>query len=130
MRVAKEFTFDDEDVTSWCQQADDHNGIHLNDAAVEGNPFFDERIVPGMMLLDKVSGLITQWSEAQDGDNTPVISRMSNIVFEEPVYLDEEITILVEEEGAEENMHILRFAVTDSVTVEPRMEGFVTIYLV
>lgn len=131
MRVAKEFSFSEDEVTKWCAQAEDHNGLHLNESVVADNDFFDERVVPGMMLLDKVSGLITQWSEAQNADGTPVISRMSNIVFDEPVYFDEEITFSVEAEteDSEEDLYVVRFEVTDSVAAEPRASGYVTVYL-
>jgi len=129
MRVSKQFTFDEDEVREWCNKAGDSNDIHLNEDALSDNPFFDERVVPGMMLLDKVSGLITQWSETQGDDVTPVISRMSNTVFHEPVYFDEEIQVAIEQEDAEDDMRILRFEVTDSVAAEPRTQGYVTVYL-
>jgi len=129
MRVARETSFTEEDVKGWCQKSGDHNPLHLNEDEAADSKFFDERVVPGMMLLDQVSGLITQWSETQDGDGTPVISRMSNVVFDEPVYFDEEIQVAIEQEEQEEAMRILQFEVTDSVAAEPRMQGYVTVYL-
>lgn len=128
MRVSKQLSFSEDEVQEWCEKAGDSNEIHLNEDALSDNPFFDERVVPGMMLLDKVSGLITQWSKTQD-DVTPVISRMSNTIFHEPVYFDEEVQVAIEQEDAEDDMRILRFEVTDSVAAEPRMQGHVTVYL-
>lgn len=129
MRVSKQFSFDEDEVREWCEQAGDDNELHLDEDEIKDNPFFDERVVPGMMLLDRVSGLITQWSDTQDSDATPVISRMSHVVFDEPVYFDEEIQVAIEQEEQEETMRILRFEITNSVEAEPRVQGHITVYL-
>lgn len=129
MMVQKEFSFSEEGVREWCEQADDSNQLHLSEETASEHELFDERVVPGMMLLDKVSGLITVWGEATDSSATPVLSRVSSTVFNKPVYFDETVGITIEEKESQEDMYILRFEVTDSVAAEPRVQGFVTVYL-
>jgi len=130
MRVSKQVSFNEEEIREWCERSGEDNEIHLDEESIDGNQFFDERVVPGMMLLDQVSGVITKWSRVQYNDVTPVVSRMSSVIFDEPVYFNEEVQVAVEqeEEGAEE-MYILRFEITDSVAADPRIQGYATVYL-
>lgn len=129
MTVAREFSFSEAEVREWCRAAGDHNQLHLNEVAVSEMPLFEKRVVPAMMLLDKVSGLITQWGEVEDSDATPVISKMDDITFYQPVYFDEDVQIRLEK-VAEDDRISLQFTVADSIAAEPRADGTVEILLI
>lgn len=109
MKVARTYTFTESEVTDWCEKSDDHNPLHLNEQAAADSDLFDERVVPGILVLDKVSGLITTWSEAKDG--TPVLGGVSGVRFEEPIYFDEDVTIELWEWGSEGDEYVLQFEV-------------------
>lgn len=99
-RVLKEYTFTELDVRKWCEQADDSNELHLGEQAAKDSPF-SERIVPGMMLLDKVSGRITQYGDAFEPDSTVILAGVVAARFREPVLFDE--TVVVSAEKVEED---------------------------
>jgi acyl dehydratase len=128
VRVEKDISASAAMVEDWCNRVDDTNPLHLDEEAASDSEFFDERIVPGILLLDEVSGLITQWAATKEG--TAVISRLSSISFDEPVYLDETVQIAVEDEQAlDDGAYILSFEVTDSQSTDPRAYGSATVYL-
>lgn len=127
MRVSKEFSFSEDDVRAWCEESGDHNPLHLDAQAAEEHALFGQRVVPGMMLLDRVSGLITQWAETQQG--TPVLSRLSGVSFDQPVHFDQTVQISVEQEEQEDDAVILAFEVKNGEIAEPRASGHATVYL-
>lgn len=124
MRVARDFSFSESEVRSWCEQAGENNPLYIDAQAAQSHPLFEERVVPGMMLLDRVSGVITQWSETRDG--LPVLSQMANVDFKEPVPFDHEVEISVEEEKCDREKCLLYFEVSDSDEVFAH--GLVTVY--
>lgn len=126
MRVSKDFSFSSDEVREWCQESGDSNPLHLDASVVEESEYFEERVVPGMMLLDKVSGLITEWAQTKEG--TPVISRMGGISFDMPVHIDESVEIEISESEEQDGSYVLKFAV-GAPAAEPRAQGFVTVYL-
>lgn len=109
MTVTNSVFFTEDDVEDWCIESGDSNPLHLDEEAAENHALFDERIVPGMMLLDQVSGLITQWSEKEGG--TPVLSRVSGVKFKEPVPLHKWVDVSVEVDDVEDGVYILFFEV-------------------
>lgn len=111
MKVARHFTFSEDEVRAWCQQANDHNPLHLDQQAAEDHPIFEERIVPGMMMLDKVSGLLTQWGETKDGD--VILRNIKNVTFHEAVPLDHEVTITLDEARDVGDEYLLHFFIED-----------------
>lgn len=128
MKVSKKYTLNETHVEEWCKQSGDSNILHLDEDKAAETPFFDGRIVPGMMLLDRVSGLITEWSETKDG--TPILSRLSGVSFDSPVYLGETIEVAIEEAENDDETYILRFEVVDPDTpADPKTEGLVTVYM-
>lgn len=128
MRVSKDYTFNEAHVEEWCEQSGDSNILHLDEQKAAETEFFDGRIVPGMMLLDRVSGLITEWSQTKDG--TPILSRLSGVSFDAPVYLGETVEISIEEAEIDGETHILRFEVVNAdAPADPKTEGFVTVYM-
>lgn len=90
--VSSTYTFDAESVEEWCEQAGDSNEIHLDEDAASSSEF-GERIVPGMMILDKVSGLLEQLGT---DDETVVIHTIVGVRFRDPISLDEPVEIGVE----------------------------------
>lgn len=76
-------------VRDWCRQAGDHNQYHLDDQAASSTELFDGAIVPGMLMLDSVSGLVTQWGETIDADGYPILLSVENVSFERPVPVGE-----------------------------------------
>lgn len=126
MTVSKSIFFTEDDVREWCREAGDSNPLHLDAEVAQDHPYFEERIVPGMMLLDQVSGLITQWSETREG--TPVLSRVTGVNFTNPVPFDEWVTVSVEvEEDASDDAFILFFEVSDDDT--SYVHGTATVHL-
>lgn len=125
MTVTNSVFFTEDDVESWCNDSGDSNPLHLDEEAAENHALFDERVVPGMMLLDKVSGVITDWSESEEG--TPVLTRISGVKFKEPVTLHKWVDVSVGVHGTEGDAHILFFQVEDDDT--SFVHGYATVYL-
>jgi acyl dehydratase len=76
----KEYRFRSDEVEEWR-----HNN------SVAGEEMFGEDTVPGMMLLDKLNGLVTE--ELGDDDQEVVLSGITAARFRDPVYIDEYVTI-------------------------------------
>lgn len=90
--MSREVTFSAEDVQEWCDRADDPNPLHTDaEAAAEGT--FGQRVVPGLMLMDYVSGMLTNLG---DEDETVILSGITAARFRDPILLDETVTISVE----------------------------------
>lgn len=128
MKVTKTYSISEEQVQDWCNESGDSNPLHLDSEAAADSDPFDAQIVPGVMLLDRVSGLITEWSQTKEG--TPVLSRMSGISFDAPVYIDQEIDISIEEVESDDDGGILEYTVDDDGMEKPLMNGYTTIYLI
>lgn len=69
--------FDEDDVFKWKQSSGDWNEL------------YDQGYVPGMMLLDHVSSMV---SELGDEDETVILSGVTAARFRDPVMVDEEVT--------------------------------------
>jgi len=93
-------TFDEHDVQEWCDQANDSNSIHLS-AEEASESVFGERVVPGMMILDQVSGLVEQYGATRGG--TAVLTDIVAVRFRDPIPFDEDVTIRVSDEPSEES---------------------------
>jgi len=90
--MSREVTFSAEDVQEWCERVDDPNLLHTDaEAAAEGT--FGQRVVPGLMLMDYVSGMLTNLG----GENeTVILAGITAARFRDPILLDETVTISVE----------------------------------
>lgn len=88
----KKVTITEQDVQEWCKRNDDDNPLHTDADAAESGPF-GQRVVPGMMLLDHVSGLL---SGLADEDEDVVLAGVTAARFRDPVLLGETVTISVE----------------------------------
>lgn len=89
--------FFEDDVEAWCQYSHDFNPIHIDVEKAEGSTF-GQRVVPGMMVMDQLSGMLT----ALGGDEQEVIlAGITAARFRDPVLFDEpiEYTIEVDEVG-------------------------------
>jgi acyl dehydratase len=95
--ASKTFIFGKEDVRIWCKRSGDQNRLHLAEAAVNDTELFTGSgvIVPGAMLLDKVSGLLTKWSDEADKSGSPILCGFEDIKFSRPLYTNEQIQITV-----------------------------------
>lgn len=90
--MSREVTFSAEDVQEWCERVDDPNPLHTDaEAAAEGT--FGQRVVPGLMLMDYVSGMLTNLG---DEDETVILAGITAARFRDPILLDETVTISVE----------------------------------
>jgi len=87
---AVEFTA--EQVEEWCEQNADPNPIHTDEEAAEDSTF-GQRVVPGMMLMDQLSGMLTALG---DDDEEVILSGITAARFRDPVLLDETVTFTVE----------------------------------
>lgn len=114
MNVAREVTFDDETVRDWCERAGDHNPLHLDESAASNHAIFDQRIVPGILLLDHVSGLVTQWAEVKDG--SPILLGLDDVLFLEAVPVGNSVDIVLVESDTVGDQYELSFTVEDSDT--------------
>jgi len=90
------FTFSEEDVDSWCQEN--------NHTASEST--FNEKVVPNMMLLDKVSGMLSSLGEE---DEEVILSGVTAARFRDPVLLDEEVRFSLSEIEENENFTAIDF---------------------
>lgn len=84
--------FTEEMIEDWCKFNDDPNPLHV-DAGVAGDGVFGQRIVPGMMVLGKISGLLTLMGE---GDEQVILGSIVACRFRDPMLLDEPIEIRLE----------------------------------
>lgn len=88
----RQVTFTEEDVEDWCERNDDMNPLYVDsEAAEEGT--FGRRVVPGMMLMDKLSGMLT---ELGDEGETVILSGITAARFRDPVLFDETVSISTE----------------------------------
>jgi acyl dehydratase len=109
-RLIKEFEISESDVRKWCRKAGDNNTFHLDRVAATDGPF-EDIVVPGMMVLDRVSGAITAVSQVADG-GPPILLGLTNISFHKPVYVDQEFEIeceLVEVDLSADHSHEVDF---------------------
>lgn len=88
----RQVTFNQKAVTDWCETSGDPNPIHTDeDVAAEST--FGRRVVPGMMLMDYLSGMLT---ELGGEDETVILSGITAARFRDPVLLNETVTLSVE----------------------------------
>lgn len=110
MRVEQTRTYGEDVVSEWCQQSGDHNPIHL-DEEVATESIFGGRVVPGVMLLDGVSALLTQLGEDLDEEGDLILAGIVAARFREPVYFDEEVELLLEETSEDKRFRYAEFEV-------------------
>lgn len=104
--VQRTVTFDEDMVRAWCDQAGDSNQIHLDEQAAADSTF-GQRIVPGVMVLDQVSGLLWQYGEVEG--KTTILANLVACRFRDPIPFDEEVTITLEEAGDDNRFQYLDF---------------------
>lgn len=121
MKIQREYIFDEQDVFNWCQQAGDWNDLHHSEKAATEHELFDGRIVPGVQLLSKVSGLIPEWAYEKDGQ--PIILGIDAVRFKEPVYFGERVAIELRASEVDGDRYILSFDVKRGSTV--CVDGFI-----
>jgi acyl dehydratase len=85
-------TFTAEDVEQWCEEHNDPNPIHVDSEAAEESSF-GQRVIPGMMLLDQLSGLLSSLGE---GGEEIILAGVTAARFRDPVLLGETVTFSVE----------------------------------
>lgn len=107
----REVTFTEEDVEEWSVENDDYNPLYTDPEAASDGPF-GRCIVPGMMILDNVSGMLLTLG---DDDESVILSGVTAARFRDPVFVGETVTISIE--VVEENR---RFT---SVDFEARVEA-------
>jgi acyl dehydratase len=88
----REVTFTEDDVQEWCEQNADPNPIHTDEDAAEDSTF-GQRVVPGMMLMDQLSGMLTALGD--EGEEV-ILSGITAARFRDPVLLDETVAFNVE----------------------------------
>lgn len=103
--VERTVTFDEDDVREWCERHDDSNPLHLDEEAAADGPF-GRRVVPGIMLLDKLSGMLT---EMGGEDDDVILAGVTASRFRDPVLLGEEVTLSVEVAEDKNTMTIVDF---------------------
>jgi Acyl dehydratase len=81
--------FTEEDVEAWCDRNDDNNPLHLDEHAASLGTF-GERVVPGMMLLDHVSGMLTAFGDEHEN---VVLAGITAARFRDPILLGETVNI-------------------------------------
>jgi acyl dehydratase len=86
-------TFSERDVDEWCTENSDPNPIHTDPEMAEQSSF-GQRIVPGMMLLDKLSGMLTNLGE---DDEEIILSGVTAARFRDPVLLGETVHFTLSE---------------------------------
>lgn len=85
-------TFTPKEVSDWCNTHDDPNPIHT-DTEAASESIFGQRVVPGMMVMDKLSGMLTALG---DDDETVILSGITAARFRDPILLNETVTISME----------------------------------
>lgn len=105
--TVKEFTFTDEEVEAWCERNDDPNPLHL-DADVAMQSSFGQRIVPGMLLLNKLSGMV---ADLGDEDEEVILSGVTAARFRDPVLLNETVNFSLFDVEEGENYTTVEFEI-------------------
>jgi acyl dehydratase len=100
----KAFSISQETVDEWCEQNDDGNRLHDADDALGG--VFGQPIVPGMLLLDQLSGLLTNFTD--DSADTILVS-LTAIRFREPTFVDETVRLTAELAKESKNTNTVHF---------------------
>lgn len=83
-------TYSAEDVEEWCDTYDDPNPLHADAEDAEDGPF-GEPVVPGLMLLNELSGMLTR----MDPESTIILAGVTAARFRDPVLLDEHVKFKV-----------------------------------
>jgi len=90
--MKRDVTITEEMVEEWCETSRDSNPLHIDaDAASEGT--FGQRVVPGLMILDYISGMLANLG---DDDENVILSGITAARFRDPVLLGETVTISTE----------------------------------
>lgn len=85
--IERTHTFDEDEVVEWCEKNGNPNPLHVDsDEALESS--FGQRIVPGMMLLNKLPGMV---SDIGGSDTEVVLAGITAARFRDPVLLNEEV---------------------------------------
>lgn len=79
--------FEETDVQEWCDRNVDPNPIHTNEEEASESTF-GQRVVPGIMLLDHVSGMLTYLGER---DEEIILAGITAARFRDPVLLGETV---------------------------------------
>lgn len=104
-QATRSVTFTEEDVEEWCDENNDPNPIHTDELAARDSSF-GQRVVPGMMLMDQLSGLLTSLGE---GDEEIILAGITAARFRDPVLLGEEVTFEVSDPEERTKMMTLEF---------------------
>lgn len=94
--VSREVSFGESEVSDWCDDSGDLNHLH-------------QRVVPGMMLLDQVSGLVTELGEEIDPDASIIPSGIVGVRFRDPLLLDEKVEISANVEHSDKRFTYIDF---------------------
>jgi len=86
-------TFTADAVERWCSNNNDPNPLHTDEKSA-ANSSFGQRIVPGMMLLDQLSGMLTRMGD--DGEEV-ILAGVTAARFRDPVLLGETVTFTLSE---------------------------------
>jgi acyl dehydratase len=97
--------FTEQAVEDWCNENRDPNPIHTDSEMVQDSSF-GERVVPGMMLLDHLSGMLTALGD--DGEEV-ILAGITAARFRDPVLLGETVTFSIENVEKEENFTSVDF---------------------
>ena len=87
--LEKHYIFNEDRVTDWCDKCGDANPMHVDESAAEDS-IFGKRTVPNMMILDRVSGMLSQMAE---DDEDVILSNLAGIRFRDPIFFNEAVTI-------------------------------------
>lgn len=74
-----------DEIDKWCAKNGDHNPLHDSEAAEDS--VFGKTVVPGMMLLDKLSGLLNNF-----GESTTILTGVTACRFRDPALPGEVLT--------------------------------------
>jgi acyl dehydratase len=87
--VEKKVRFSEDRIESWCNSSEDQNPLHLDKHEAGMGPF-GERIAPGMMVLDYISGML---SELADDDEHVILAGVTAARFRDPILVGETVTL-------------------------------------
>ena len=90
-----------EDVEEFAALTGDFNGVHLDDEVARAS-IFGQRVCHGMLIASFISSVLGMYLP---GEGTIYLSQ--EVQFRKPVYLDEEIEVIVEVEEIIEDKRIM-----------------------
>lgn len=105
--IERVVAFSEDGVQEWCDTHNDDNSLHT-DADVAEESVFGQRVVPGMMLLNQLSGMAASLGEDYQ---TVILAGITAARFRDPVFFDEDVQFTLSDVQDGQNFSTVEFEI-------------------